>query len=533
MEAKRRKILQRIAPITVAILLLGLLPASAAADDISQSKGFRKGVTVAGIREHEQAWQDFGNANGGNRASGTGGYDASAQYAYDRMAAAGYDVSFQEFTFTFVGDRTPPHLEQLSPVAKTYADRVDFATMSYSGSGDVTASVSAVDLIVPSPTPNASTSGCEAADFAGFTVGHIALMQRGTCTFRTKAVNAISAGASGAIIFNEGNPGRTGLQLGTLSPPQVALPVVGATFALGDELRNGVLNGPTGVSVHLRTDVLAEVRTTRNVIAETPTGDPDNVVVVGGHLDSTPSTVGMNDNGSGPAVLLEIAEVYAAQDRIPRNKLRFIWFAAEEFGLIGSRFYVDSLSPAALAQIRLYLNFDMLGSPNYVRFVYDGDNSTFPAGTGVQAGPLGSGTIEQIWLDYFAAQGLATDPTPLTGNTDYAPFASAGVPIGGLFTGAGALKTAAQAVTYGGTAGAPYDACNHLACDDFSNQNLTVLDQMSDAAAHTILLLSKRNFANDPLSASSPATAHLRVTSGSLSGGGEPTPAMANLGEAR
>jgi Zn-dependent M28 family amino/carboxypeptidase len=256
-------------------------------------------------------------------------------------------------------------------------------------------------------------------------------------------------------------------------------------------------------------------------------------VIVGAHLDSTPSTVAINDNGSGSAAILEIAEVYAAQDRDPRNKLRFIWFAAEEFGLVGSDFYVDSLDPAELAQIRAYLNFDMLGSPNYVRFVYDGDNSTFPAGPGVQAGPPGSGAIEQMWLDYFAAAGLATDPTPLSGNSDYGPFVGAGVPIGGLFTGAGALKTAAQAATYGGTAGAPYDACNHLACDDFSNQNLDALDQMSDAAAHTILLLSKRNFLSNPLIAEAAVSAHRVVTSGSTTGGGEPAPAMADPGETR
>jgi len=483
---------------------------SAMADEIKETQGFRKHVTLEGIREHQAAFQSFADASGGSRVSGgAGGFDASAQYVYDTMAAAGYDVSFQEFTFTFVGDRTPPLLERITAPAVTFVDGVDYATMSYSGSGDSgEVAVVAVDLIVPSPAPNSSTSGCEAADFGGFPVGAIALMQRGTCPFRTKALNAQAAGASGAIIFNEGNPGRTAIIFGTLSPPQVIFPVVGATFALGNNLRNGVLSGPTGVTAHLKTDMLAEVRTTRNVIAETPDGDPNRVIVVGAHLDSVTRGPGINDNGSGSATILEVAEVYAEQGRVPRNKLRFMWYGAEEFGLIGSTFYVNSLSLAERDQIEMMLNFDMVGSPNFVRFVYDGDNSAFPPGPGgVQPGPAGSGTIEQVFSDYFASQGLAYEPTPFNGRSDYGPFIGVGIPAGGLFTGAEGAKTAQQAIVYGGTAGIQYDPCYHLACDTFAGTGggtapglgLTALDQMSDAVAHTVLLFSKRNFAKYPL----------------------------------
>jgi Zn-dependent M28 family amino/carboxypeptidase len=485
--------------VVLAVAIGALAPAATAAPrppELAQTQGFRKAVTVAGIREHQQALQDIADANGGNRVSGTAGYDESADYVADRMEAAGYDVSTQEFTFTFVGDQTPPVMEQVSPNPTTYVDGVDFATMQYSGSGDVTAPVTAVDLVVPSPAANASTSGCESTDFAGFPAGNIALMQRGTCGFRAKVLNAQAAGASAAVIFNEGNPGRTGIIIGTLTPPPVDLPAVGTTFAVGDDLRDGVQNGATGVTLHLKTDVIAEERTTTNVIAETPGGDPDSVVVSGAHLDSVSRGPGMNDDGSGSTALLEIAEVYGSQDREPRNKVRFIWFGAEEFGLLGSEFYGHGLSEAELEDIRLYLNFDMLGSTNFVRFVYDGDNS---AGGNTLALPAGSGAIEQLFLDYFSGVGLATDPSAVGSNTDHVAFAEEGVPVGGLFSGAGAAKTPAQAVTYGGTAGEPYDPCNHLACDDFDNINETVLDQLSDGAAHAILLLSQRNFERAPL----------------------------------
>jgi Zn-dependent M28 family amino/carboxypeptidase len=177
-----------------------------------------------------------------------------------------------------------------------------------------------------------------------------------------------------------------------------------------------------------------------------------------------------------------------------------MWYGAEEFGLIGSTFYVNSLSQAERDQIELMLNFDMIGSPNYVRFVYDGDNSKFPPGPNVQTGPDGSGAIEQVWVDYFASQGLLAESTPFSGRSDYGPFITiAGIPAGGLFTGAEGEKTAAEAAAYGGTAGQQYDPCYHLACDTFANNSNVALHTNADAIAHATLLFSKRNFVKEPL----------------------------------
>jgi Zn-dependent M28 family amino/carboxypeptidase len=220
------------------------------------------------------------------------------------------------------------------------------------------------------------------------------------------------------------------------------------------------------------------------VIADTGQGDPDRTMVYGAHLDSVIQGPGINDNGSGTATILEIAEQFAKRDIEPRNRVRFAWWGAEELNLIGSTFYVSQLSPAQRAQHAANLNFDMVGSPNYVRFVYDGDNSKFPVGPGAAQGPDGSGLIEAVFVQYFKNQGLASEPTPFSGRSDYGPFIAQGIPAGGLFTGAEGLKTAAQAQTYGGTAGVAYDPCYHQACDTFANNNDTGLDEMSDAATH-------------------------------------------------
>jgi Zn-dependent M28 family amino/carboxypeptidase len=487
-------------------LTLAVTPATADSSTKSEqsalsfTQGFRKAVSVDRIREHQAAFQQFSDEGGtGNRVGGTPANRASVDYVAAKAAAAGLDVTLQPFEFQYNADASPAVLTQISPNPTAYVDGVDFASMTFSGSGDVTAAVWAVDLALPrAPGPGLTTSGCEAADFAGFPAGAIALMQRGECGFGVKADNAAAAGAVASIIFNDGgDAGRTSVINGTLGPPVRTYPVVGTTLALGLDLSNLVSSGSTGRTVRLKVDRVVETRTTYNVIAETPGGDPNEVVVIGAHIDSVPRGPGINDNGSGSAAILAMAE--ALQGRDIQNKVRFAWWNAEEFGLLGSTYYVSQLSQAQRDDIALNLNFDMIGSPNYVRFVYDGDNSAFPVGPGAAAGPDGSGLIEQVFHEYFGAVGLPSAETPFSGRSDYGPFIAVGIPAGGLFTGAEGVKTAEQAAVFGGTAGVAYDPCYHLACDTFANNSNAALDEMGDAAAHTLLTFARWDFAKEPL----------------------------------
>jgi Zn-dependent M28 family amino/carboxypeptidase len=351
----------------------------------------------------------------------------------------------------------------------------DYNLMAQTDPGDVTGPVTAVDLDLG--LGNSSTSGCEAADFAGFPAGHIALVQRGACTFQLKAENAAAAGAVGAIIFNQGNAdGRFGLINGTLSANYAGgIPVFFATYGRGVEWA-----GTAGLELNMIADVFRGEATTSNVLAETKDGRDDNVIMVGAHLDSVNEGPGIQDNGSGSAAILEVAEQMAKVK--PRNKVRFAWWGAEESGLIGSDFYVFGLPEEERDKIALYLNFDMIGSPNYVRFIYDGDGSTFGL-----VGPDGSAAIEKFFEDFYADRGLAFEPTEISFRSDYAAFFDSGIPFGGLFTGAEGIKTPDQAATYGGTAGEQYDPCYHLACDTFDNISLEVLDLNSDAVAASTL----------------------------------------------
>lgn len=458
------------APIAAAVLL-ALAVGPATASPLVDTSELTDALTAAGIVEHLDALESIGDANGGERASGTPGYDESVDYVVERLEAAGYDPDVQAFDFPFFREISS-HFERTGPTPRAYVVDDEYHLMDYSGSGDATAEIVPIDLVLP-PTPQpSSTSGCEASDFGDVT-GKIALLQRGTCTFAEKAANAEAAGAVGVIIFNEGQPGRDATLFGTLGGPGIGIPVVGTSFAVGSELATLAGSGP--VTVHLSAQTESETRTTYNVIAETG-GRTDRVVVAGAHLDSVLGTVAMNDNGSGSATLLEIAEQLAELGIEPRNQVRFIWFGAEENGLLGSEYYVSQLTKREIKDIAVNINVDMIASDNYVRFVYDGDQ-----------GPKGSGVVEDVILDYFASQALATDPTGLGGSSDYAPFMAVGIPVGGVFAGASDLKTAAQAATYGGTAGEPYYECYHEQCDRVAQLNTTVLEQLADGAAHGIL----------------------------------------------
>ena len=265
------------------------------------------------------------------------------------------------------------------------------------------------------------------------------------------------------VVFNDGFPGREEpVPIG--APPFIGIPVVMTSASVGAQLYNAVQAGT--VNVTMMVDATTTEVTQYNLTADTEAGDPDRTVVVGAHLDSVEEGPGINDNGSGSGTLIEMAEEIAKLDAQPRNRIRFAWWGAEESGLVGSTAYVaDLIESGEIDDIEANLNFDMLASPNFVRFVYDGDNST---GEGAE-GPPGSAEIEQVFLDYFEEAGSPAEPTPFSGRSDYGPFIApaAFVPAGGLFSGAEGVKTEEQAAIYGGAAGSWYDPCYHQACDTF------------------------------------------------------------------
>ena len=444
-------------------------------------------VTLDGVRAHQAALQKIAdNSNDpvypGTRAAGTVGYDRSVDYVAGLLRKAGYQVTLDPVDITV---NFPATLRQLTP-----APPADYETGVFtgSGSGEVQGTVIPVDIDL-TPT-GGSTSGCSASDYAGLDFSgpaDIALVQRGTCFFGTKAYYAEQAGAEAIVIFNEGNtPERSGLIVadgtsidepipGAPGPVTHGIPVVGASFA------DGALLARPGSTAYVLV-LPAETRSDVNVIAELPGRNKDNVVMAGAHLDSVIEGPGINDNGSGSAALLETALKMAKLT--PENTVRFGWWAAEEQGLVGSADYVTGLSAKERGRIAMYMNYDMVGSPNSIFMVSDADESTFEAPVPV---PAGSAAIEDVYESFYTKMGEPYDDTEFSGRSDYEAFINAGIPSSGLFTGAEEIKTAEQQAIWGGTAGEAFDPCYHAACDTYANVDLHALEVNSDLIAFAML----------------------------------------------
>ena len=503
---------RRLWVVLAALLAGALLAAPGAADpNNNNSEKLRAAVTLEGVRAHQAALQAIADISGGNRFAGLPGYERSADYVAEQLSAAGYDPTFWFFTYNAFVEDVTTEFRQVSPTPMTYINGIDFRIMTYSGSGNPTA---------PLARPSGDFRGCSASDWLGFPAGAIAIVSRGApagfpvaCSFRLKTQNATAAGASAVIIYNN----IPGLLNGTLGEADglAAIPSIGTTDTLGQSLVAQMSSGQVVVNINARTS--ARLLQTKNVLAELPGRDDGaNTIVVGAHLDSVNAGPGINDNGSGSAAILETA-IQMAKVK-PRNTVRFAWWSAEESSLVGSTRYVDSLTQPELDRIALNLNFDMVGSPNYVRFVYDGDNSAFPVGPGAAAGPPGSAQIEALFHAYFASQGLPSAETPFSGRSDYGPFIAEGIPAGGLFTGAEGIKTPAQVAIWGGTAGIQYDPCYHAACDTYANNSNAALDGNADAIAHAVITYAqnteaingvrgKGNFKPEPAGPSNPSSA--------------------------
>jgi hypothetical protein len=457
--------------------------------------------------QHMQAFQAIADANPGpdgmpSRNSGEPGYKASVDYVAAKMTAAGYNVTLQPYTFDYFAYAGIPSMSELSPNAHTFTLLDEWGPGR--SMGTTTAQLQPAGGIILPPTPtSSSTSGCTAADFTGFTPGRIALIQRGGCNFGVKVLNAQAAGATGVIIFNEGNPGRTGLTIGSLLDannngfiPTIA--VAFTTFAVGNSLYTEASTGPVTMSLNVA-GIHDPNRLDWNVIAESKGGDKNHVVVVDAHLDAIYGA-GMLDNASGSATILDIAE--KMKNVTPRNKLRFIWFGGEELGLLGSIYYVNNLSSTERNKIGYDLDADVTATPNYTIGVLDpagpnlfgGTRPTFPHR--VYKPSLVS---RDQSIAYFDSIGLNHELFSPQG-TDAFSFNAIGIPASGLLTGQDCCKTQEEVDLFGGYVGnfegnvPSFDGgCvdNPFRwCDNLGNNDPNVLTFISKAMANTVVRMA-------------------------------------------
>jgi Zn-dependent M28 family amino/carboxypeptidase len=431
--------------------------------------GLARAVTAAGLRAHLRTLAAIARRGGGTRAVGTKGYAGSARYVYRRLRAAGYDVRFQTFPYGAYLEGAGAARE-LEPTSRAF--RVD--TLEYSPS---TPRDGVTAKLAVAPLDADGSHGCESSDFEdGAYAGRIVLVKRGECAFADKAENASRAGAVAVLVYGEADP--TGdWTIG--GPEDATIPALAISRDGADSL---VEEAAAGEDVTLFLQVRGRTEgSSRNVVAELA-GKRREVIMMGGHLDSVPDGPGLNDNGSGTTVLVELALQLAR--RRPEATIRLGFWGAEEIGLVGSRHYVRHLSARKRRDLLVYLNFDMLGSPNAGRFVY--------GAAGIDpAAEQRSRVVEGLFLRYFRSRGLQAE-TSRVGASDHIPFRVADIATSGLFTGAGEKMSGRQARRFRGDAGEPFDACYHEPCDTLRNVDVRTLHEMADAAAYVVANLAER-----------------------------------------
>jgi Zn-dependent M28 family amino/carboxypeptidase len=431
----------------------------------------QKRVTADAMMGHLTKLQEIADTNHGNRALGTSGYDASVDYVVNALRDKGFDVQTPDFEVRL------PFADE--PAVTVNGDKVAARPLEFT-KGTPAGGVSGP--LVPARVED--TPGCTASDYDGLPVKDaVVLVDRGKCQFGVKQAVAAERGAVALIVANNEDGDEMGGTLG--EGTDVKIPVISVTKATGDRLRGAP--GPTAIKLNAG----VRVSHTRNVIAQTKTGSTANVVMLGAHLDSVAEGPGINDNGSGVAAVLETALQLGNSPQVA-NAVRFGFFGAEEEGLLGSTDYVQSLNQEELKDISLYLNFDMLGSPNPGYFTYDGDQST-PAKDGepVPRVPEGSAGIERALVAYLNGAGKPAEDTSFEGRSDYDGFTKAGIPAGGLFSGAEDKMTVAQAERWGGQADEPFDPNYHKPTDTLDQIDRTALEIHGGGVAYAVGLYAQ------------------------------------------
>lgn len=464
----------------VGVLLLCALASAWACDPSTpECTTYVNSIQRDNLFSHLSRFQAIADANNGNRAVGTSGYQASVDYVLSVLRqSVDCDVTVQPFDITNWQAGSAPKFSEVSPTETSFTD---FNLLDYSAAGNISGNIA----------KPATAIGCTNADWKDFPAGRIALVERGTCDFATKVGLANSFGAKAVLIYNNA---ATGSFTGSMGSPQPLI-VFGISQAIGQQLQS-----TSNVVVRMVSDSSVSVVTTENVLCASRKGNPASAIVVGSHLDSVPAGPGINDNGSGSSVNLELAVQSTRHEIITESQIIFAWWAAEEKGLLGSKYFVqNATATGAIKDIALNLNFDMLASPNGIRQVLNGAEAEDPSIR------TASGVIQQLFENFFKSGHLPYEMKQFNGRSDYGPFISTGIPAGGLATGAEVIKNATERTIFGGLCNAPFDPCYHLYCDSIENVDMRYIEETGQSAAYTLQVLAKQENLARFLQGSQPA----------------------------
>ncbi|CAF1446827.1 unnamed protein product [Rotaria sp. Silwood1] len=470
---------------------------------------YAESIKISDVMMHLNELQNIANNANGTRAINTIGFNRTLDYINNYLSShTNFKVATTYFYLrNFVLSSIPTLMTSINGVT---VNRIFSTNLSASEFffAQYTKSVNFADYVPISVIPNL---GCSDADWLAVNPspnGRVALVKRGNCSFINKAVLASKYNVAALLLYNDGTSPNSMAPIYVSLGQNNELPALFLSYTLGQELADAAQDPSNNVGVRITISVTDEsLYPVGNICADTPTGDATQTIVIGGHSDSVPGGPGINDNGSGSAANLGLAVALARLFQTSYEKykyrVRFCWWGAEEVGLLGSDFHVKQAKLSTVAGERLSdylinLNYDMLGSPNYIFGIYDG--RTANNNTPTQALP-GSNKITSLFREWFTEQNLPWNNTDFSGRSDYGPFLAEGIVAGGLFSGADGLKSMEERNYYdkmlgqgmGGIAGAIHDPCYHRACDSIQNINVFAFEKMVQAAAYVLEYLARQD----------------------------------------
>jgi hypothetical protein len=466
---------------------------------------------------HLKQLQTIADNNNGTRSLGTSGFKATIDYIESQLRAkTNFQIFKQEFVVPTQVRTNPILTSTIAGVDKNYVYDTDFSEALLSPAANFSTSIRLTMI------PN---SGCDDDDWqyaAPFSAADsVALVKNDkNCSVATKSIIAQKYNIKGLLLYDS-NINATILPT-VFVAQNTTYPAMILSYKLGTQLVEATQNHlSSNASIRMFIapgNTITVPIPSENLCADTPTGDIFQTVVIGSHSDSVPEGPGINDNGrfiygefridslilyigSGAMATLVLALNLAHLFQTSSYekylyRIRFCWWAAEERGMLGSYDHIEqanitNIEGNRLKDYAMMLNLDMLASPNYYFGIYE---STLLPNLVSSTVKNASMKISQLFRDWFDKEKLPWDKSSLLISSDHVPFLVAGVPCGGLFSGADGIKTLEQRNRYdsmlghghGGIAGTKFDPCYHLACDTIENTNPFVYEMMVKSAAYAL-----------------------------------------------
>ncbi|CAF2828757.1 unnamed protein product [Rotaria sp. Silwood2] len=470
-------------------------------NQISLNLSLIESIDINELMKHLQEFNHIATMENGSRSINTKGFKRTIDYIADYLSTnTNYYIKRTPFSVRQFKLGNNPIL--FTSIANTIINRTysndlskgEFSHVEYS------TDINLKDFINITLIPN---FGCSEKDWLTAKPspnGRIALVKHGACDFFLKPILASHYHVKGLLLYNISRSSNCNDSLPTSLGPFNTLPTLSISSNLAQELIESLNNSATNTGVRFIIDVLkTEPYSVENICADTPIGDITQTIIIGSHSDSILNGPGINDNGSGSAanLALAVALFRTSMYRNLKYRIRFCWWGAEELGLIGSFVYVTQATTSIIIGERfhdhlLYLNLDMLASPNYMFGIYDLDTITNETLT---KNIFASKKITTLFRNWFNDENLPWDNVNLTtAISDYLPFLIGNMPVGGVFSGADGIKTKEQCDRYASYLGPdPYcmpniafDQCYHKSCDTIWNINKFAYEKLTKAVAYAL-----------------------------------------------